>query len=170
MSSLTSSDNPWTSTCSRASTAAAAASVAVVDHGLNLCREGAGVRVSKAALNMLTRKLALQLESTRILVNAARPGWVQTRMGGPAARNRHSTGRSSEAQRSLRRWLPHIPTSARFAATPCAGNYVLALGREDAMLAKRLDKRDAVAAGVGRVQVEVRGDHRPKEVTERHLG
>jgi NAD(P)-dependent dehydrogenase (short-subunit alcohol dehydrogenase family) len=42
-------------------------------------------RVSKAALNALTRILADELRGTNILVNAVCPGWVQTAMGGPNA-------------------------------------------------------------------------------------
>ena len=42
-------------------------------------------RVSKTALNALTRMLATELASTNILVNSACPGWVHTRMGGPTA-------------------------------------------------------------------------------------
>jgi NAD(P)-dependent dehydrogenase (short-subunit alcohol dehydrogenase family) len=42
--------------------------------------------VSKAALNALTRMLAGELRRDRILVNAVRPGWVATDMGGPGGR------------------------------------------------------------------------------------
>lgn len=41
--------------------------------------------VSKAALNMLTLKLAADCADDRILVNAVCPGWVRTRMGGEDA-------------------------------------------------------------------------------------
>lgn len=42
--------------------------------------------VSKAALNALTRMLAAELHSSRILVNAVCPGWVATDMGGAGGR------------------------------------------------------------------------------------
>jgi NAD(P)-dependent dehydrogenase (short-subunit alcohol dehydrogenase family) len=42
-------------------------------------------RVSKAALNALTRLLALDLRGRGVLVNAVCPGWVRTRMGGSSA-------------------------------------------------------------------------------------
>jgi NAD(P)-dependent dehydrogenase (short-subunit alcohol dehydrogenase family) len=41
--------------------------------------------ISKVALNALTRMLADELKSSRILVNSVCPGWVATEMGGPAA-------------------------------------------------------------------------------------
>ena len=42
-------------------------------------------RMSKTALNALTRIAAAELKGDNILVNACCPGWVRTRMGGPAA-------------------------------------------------------------------------------------
>jgi len=41
---------------------------------------------SKTALNALTRMLADELRTDRILVNAVCPGWVATDMGGPGGR------------------------------------------------------------------------------------
>ena len=43
-------------------------------------------RVSKVALNALTRMLAAELAEHRILVNSICPGWVATDMGGPGGR------------------------------------------------------------------------------------
>lgn len=40
---------------------------------------------SKAALNLLTRRLAEQLRERGVTVVAINPGWVQTEMGGPEA-------------------------------------------------------------------------------------
>jgi NAD(P)-dependent dehydrogenase (short-subunit alcohol dehydrogenase family) len=42
-------------------------------------------RISKTALNALTRILSSELKNTNILVNSACPGWVKTDMGGPEA-------------------------------------------------------------------------------------
>lgn len=49
---------------------------------------GSGVptyRISKTALNALTRILANELQGKNILVNSVCPGWVKTDMGGPNA-------------------------------------------------------------------------------------
>ena len=43
-------------------------------------------RVSKTALNALTRILASELRGDRVLVNSVCPGWVATDMGGPGGR------------------------------------------------------------------------------------
>jgi NAD(P)-dependent dehydrogenase (short-subunit alcohol dehydrogenase family) len=55
----------------------------------SLASMGAGTpaySVTKAALNALTRMLAADLRSDRVLVNAVCPGWVATDMGGPGGR------------------------------------------------------------------------------------
>jgi NAD(P)-dependent dehydrogenase (short-subunit alcohol dehydrogenase family) len=45
-----------------------------------------GYRVSKAALNALTRVLAAELRERQIDVRAVSPGWTETDMGGPGGR------------------------------------------------------------------------------------
>jgi len=59
--------------------------------------------VSKAALNMLTLKLARDLDGTNILANAVCPGWVRTDMGGQDA------DRSVEHGAETPVWLAMLP-------------------------------------------------------------
>jgi len=59
--------------------------------------------VSKAALNMLTVRLARELQGTGILVNACNPGWVKTEMGGPNAELSPAEGADTPI------WLATLP-------------------------------------------------------------
>lgn len=49
----------------------------------DMARGAPAYRISKTALNALTRTLAAELEGTNILVNSMCPGWVRSDMGGP---------------------------------------------------------------------------------------
>jgi len=60
-------------------------------------------RVSKAALNALTRTLAAELKGRNVLVNAMCPGWVRTDMGGPEA----TRGVEQGAETAV--WLATLP-------------------------------------------------------------
>jgi NAD(P)-dependent dehydrogenase (short-subunit alcohol dehydrogenase family) len=67
---------------------------------------GAGTpayRVSKSALNALTRTLAAELKGKNVLVNAVCPGWVCTDMGGPDAPRTPQQGADTVV------WLATLP-------------------------------------------------------------
>lgn len=64
----------------------------------------AAYRMSKTALNMLTRLLALELkDQPDILVNAAAPGWVKTELGGLDAPRTPEQGAETPV------WLATLP-------------------------------------------------------------
>lgn len=44
-----------------------------------------GYRMSKAALNMITKNLSIDLKGTGCVVASIHPGWIKTIMGGPGA-------------------------------------------------------------------------------------
>lgn len=62
-------------------------------------------RISKTALNALTRIIAYELQGTNILVNALCPGWVKTDMGGANA------SRTPEEAADTIVWLATLPDS-----------------------------------------------------------
>ena len=71
-----------------------------------LSEMGAGTpayRISKAALNALTRILAAELKGSGILVNSMCPGWVKTDMGGPGAPRTVQQGADTAV------WLATLP-------------------------------------------------------------
>ena len=72
----------------------------------SLTEMGAGYiayRMSKAALNVVTRVLAAETEGMGILVNSVDPGWVRTAMGGKGA------SRSLEKGAETPIWLATLP-------------------------------------------------------------
>ncbi|HEV8646556.1 MAG TPA: SDR family oxidoreductase [Burkholderiales bacterium] len=69
-------------------------------------------RVSKTALNALTRMVASAVEGDNILVNSMCPGWVRTDMGGPGASRNVEQGAETAVWLAM---LPHDgPTGGYF--------------------------------------------------------
>jgi NAD(P)-dependent dehydrogenase (short-subunit alcohol dehydrogenase family) len=62
-------------------------------------------RVSKAALNALTRTLAAEVAGSGILVNSMSPGWVRTDMGGEEAPRSVQEGADTAV------WLSLLPSN-----------------------------------------------------------
>jgi len=65
----------------------------------------AGYRISKTALNAMTKILASELSGTNILINTMSPGWVKTDMGGNQAPRSVAEG----AETAI--WLSKLPDS-----------------------------------------------------------
>ncbi len=80
-----------------------------VSSGLGQLSEmGAGTpayRISKAAINALTRILATEFKESNILVNSTCPGWVRTRMGGDSAPRSVAQGADTAV------WLATLPAN-----------------------------------------------------------
>lgn len=77
------------------------------DHDGGLTEGGyLAYRVSKAALNAMTRVMAADLRGSNILINAMSPGWVRTDMGGASA------PRSVEEGADTAVWLAALPDGA----------------------------------------------------------
>jgi NAD(P)-dependent dehydrogenase (short-subunit alcohol dehydrogenase family) len=62
-----------------------------------------GYRVSKAALNVITRVLASELQGSNILINCTSPGHMRTNMGGPQAPRSPAQGADTAV------WLALLP-------------------------------------------------------------
>ena len=71
----------------------------------------AGYRISKTALNAMTKILANELAGSNILINSMSPGWVKTDMGGPNADRTVQEGADTAIWLSI---LPNGGPSGKF--------------------------------------------------------
>ena len=73
--------------------------------------------VSKAALNVLTRKLAVELVNTGILANSVDPGWVATDVAGHGGRPVHEGAKGIV-------WAATLPDDGHSGGFFCDGKVV----------------------------------------------
>ncbi|KAK7474050.1 hypothetical protein BaRGS_00034713, partial [Batillaria attramentaria] len=71
--------------CSKAAIINVSSVMSSIDSSLKTRGNSYHYRASKAALNMVTALMSLELKSFGILAAAIHPGWVKTDMGGPGA-------------------------------------------------------------------------------------
>ena len=84
-------------------------------YGASASMDGGGVlayKLSKVALNAMTRVLAAELQGSGVLVNAVDPGWVRTRMGGKSAHRSPEQGADTAIH--LATLPPNGPTGGFF--------------------------------------------------------
>jgi NAD(P)-dependent dehydrogenase (short-subunit alcohol dehydrogenase family) len=78
-----------------------------ISSGMGAFNEMAGgypsYRISKTALNAMTKILAAELSGSNILINSMCPGWVRTEMGGPGATRSVAQGAETAV------WLAQLP-------------------------------------------------------------
>ena len=105
-----------------------------------------GYRVSKAALNAMTRILSTELEGDGFIVNSACPGFVKTDMGGPMGANKPSRRARPGSCGS-----PRCPTTGRRAASSATVSRRRSSGCGSAPTPARPASR-AARAGAGRAR------------------
>jgi NAD(P)-dependent dehydrogenase (short-subunit alcohol dehydrogenase family) len=119
-------------------------------------------RVSKTALNAVTRILADELTGTGVLVNSADVGWVRTDMGGPNARSSVEQGADTPV------WLATLGDDGPTGASSGSGARRLGSAEEagGSLRAVRKDqaappRREAVTRAHARVGVSQNSQNQP---------